>query len=177
MVRRSGIRSAHYAAEEHSQRANKSALGRYVWVDPGPAARAARRADGKVTGFYLYTEHAFELEDVPNGRSQVQAVMNDTINNISHDFINAKLPGRSVTCIRIPSAQYRHNMNTRGAIPRFVKSKTTAQKSGHPWHPTRSPRLAGADRGTALKTIKAQYALPWWTGGTVVQTSHSAIYD
>ena len=32
--------------------------------------------------------------------------MNHTIDNISHDFINPKLPGRSVTCIRIPAAEY-----------------------------------------------------------------------
>ena len=69
-----------------------------------------------MTGFYLYTEFEFYFHD-----SQVQAVMNGTIDNISHDFINPKLPGRSVTCIRIPSAQYRHNMNTRGATPKFTK--------------------------------------------------------
>ena len=98
---------------------NKSALGRYTWKDPGQAIRAALRANGSVSGFYLYTEHRFIFEDDPNGTSQVQAVMNGTIDNISHDFINAKLPHRSVTCIRTPSAQYRHNMNRRGATPKF----------------------------------------------------------
>ena len=53
---------------------NKSALGRYTWQDPGKAMRAARRAAGFVTGFYLYTEHTFCFED-----AQVQAVMNGTI--------------------------------------------------------------------------------------------------
>jgi len=58
----------------------------------------------------------------------VQAVMNGTIDNISHDFINSKLPDRSVTCIRIPSAQYRHNMNTRGATPKFVKAVSSSKR-------------------------------------------------
>ena len=101
---------------------NKSALGRYVWIDPGQAPRAQLRANGRVAGYYLYTEHKFYFEDDPNGQSQVQAVMNGTIDNISHDFINARLPDRSVTCIRILSAQYRHNMNTRGATPKMQKA-------------------------------------------------------
>ena len=100
---------------------NKSALSRYTWIDPGQETRAARRAAGSVSGYYFYTEHAFCFEDDPNGRSQVRAAMDGTIDNVSHDFINPKLPGRSVTCIRIPSAQYRHNMNTRGATPKFTK--------------------------------------------------------
>ena len=102
---------------------NKSALGRYIWVDPGIAARRVRRANGGKSGFYLYTDTEFVFEDDPNGRSQVQAVMNGTIDNIQHDFINGKLPDRSVTCIRIPAAEYRHNMNTRGAMPKFADPK------------------------------------------------------
>ena len=97
---------------------NKSALGRYTWQDPGVAARAARRAAGQVTGFYLYTEFKFYFSE-----AQVQAVMNHTIDNISHDFINPRMPDRSVTCIRVPTAEYRHNMNTRGATPKFTKEQ------------------------------------------------------
>ena len=106
---------------------NKSALGRYTWIDPGAAARAARRGEGGVTGFYLYTEFVFKFNDSPNA-SQVQAVMNGTIGNISHDFINPKLPDRSVTCIRIPAAEYRRNMNTRGASPKFHKQDLITKK-------------------------------------------------
>ena len=39
------------------------------------------------------------------------------------------------------------------------------------------PPMGRPDRGTALKTIKAQYAYPFWLGGTVVQMPHAAIYD
>jgi len=106
---------------------NKAALGRYIWKDPGPAARAARTAAGHISGFYLCTEHEFLFEDDPNGQSQVQALMNGTIDNVSHDFISPKLPDRSVTSIRIPAAQYRHNMNTRGATPN-LNSKCAGKK-------------------------------------------------
>ena len=38
------------------------------------------------------------------------------------------MPDRSVTCIRVPAAQYRHNMNTRGATPKFAKSGAGDEK-------------------------------------------------
>ena len=39
------------------------------------------------------------------------------------------------------------------------------------------PPMGRPDRGTALETIKAQYAYSFWLGGTVVQTPHAWIYD
>ena len=128
---KSGIRSAHDAAEEHSQRAlRRRAVGCRMrrGNDTLKGACQVARRERHVVNIWRRTvgvvpevrdrcavaEHASRIVggelgavDDPAGQSQVQAVMNGTIDNVSHDFINNKLPGRSVTCIRIPSAQYR----------------------------------------------------------------------